>query len=64
MSPRRKNVELDNVLSNELSEAEMSMISGGIGRCRAKCPVPGCNFESSMMTELNAHMKQAHPERC
>lgn len=64
MSPRRKNAKLESVLSNEMTEEEMLVISGGVARLRAKCPVPGCSFESSMMTELNAHMKECHPERC
>ena len=61
MSPRRKRSEL--APENALSEEIMYTISGGyeVSRLRAKCPVPGCNFECSRMTELNAHMRQCHP---
>ena len=64
MSPRRKNSALDSVLSNEMTEEEMFVVSGGISRLRPKCPVPGCGFECGRMTELNLHMRQCHPEKC
>lgn len=64
MSPRRKKTEEERMLENEMTEEEMFDVSGGVGRLRAKCPVPGCGFECGRMTELNAHMKQCHPEMC
>ena len=61
MSPRRKKTEL--APEDELTEEVMYTISGGhdVSRLRAKCPVPGCDFECSSMTELNIHMRQVHP---
>ena len=62
--PRRKKTEEEKMLAKEMSEEEIFSVSGGVSRLRAKCPVPGCSFESGRMTELNAHMKQCHPEMC
>ena len=61
MSPRRKKSEF--APENEMPEEMLYTINGGtdISRLRAKCSVPGCNFECSTMTELNIHMKQCHP---
>ena len=61
--PRRKKTEEEKQRAKELSEDEMFLVSGGtdVSRLRAKCPVPGCDFESSRMTELNLHMRQCHP---
>ncbi len=62
--PRKKKSEVQ--LENELTEEMMYSISGGfdISRLMAKCPVAGCAFESTRMSELNVHMKQCHPELC
>ncbi|MBQ7666242.1 MAG: hypothetical protein IJS42_05960 [Synergistaceae bacterium] len=64
MSPRRKRTPEEKAMLHELSEEEMFDVSGGVARLRAKCPVPGCNFECSRMTEMNFHMRQCHPEHC
>ena len=64
MSPRKKRTEEEKRLAQEMSEEEMYSVSGGISRLRVKCSVPGCDFECGRMTELNAHMKLVHPEKC
>lgn len=64
MSPRRKKTEEERMLEKEMTEEEMFAVNGGVGRLRAKCPVPGCNFACGRMTEMNVHMKQNHPELC